>query len=94
MPYFIEELQVTDIDIGSEIPAIRRAGCPFLDEKGFWVDLDIAYSGGFKMTIETKINLMKLTRRSSHVVSSETDQSGRYGGVFDEFILLCVWDLW
>ncbi|XP_041363565.1 testis-expressed protein 2-like [Gigantopelta aegis] len=77
VPYFIEELQVTHIDIGSEIPAIRRAGCPFLDEKGFWVDLDIAYSGGFKMTIETKINLMKLTRRASHVVSSDTSPGER-----------------
>lgn len=58
-----------DIDMGSEIPAIRRAGKPYLDEKGFWVDLDIAYNGGFKMTIATKVNLMKLKKTTHHNVS-------------------------
>ncbi|XP_067671155.1 testis-expressed protein 2-like [Haliotis asinina] len=69
VPYFIEELQVMDIDMGSEIPAIRRAGKPYLDEKGFWVDLDIAYNGGFKMTIATKVNLMKLKKTTHQNVS-------------------------
>lgn len=70
MPYFIEELQVTSIDMGYEIPAIRQSGKPYLDERGFWVDLDITYSGGFKMTIETKMNLMKL-KKSPHASNSQ-----------------------
>ncbi|XP_005101302.1 testis-expressed protein 2 [Aplysia californica] len=69
VPYFIEELQVTDIHMGYEIPAIRHAGRPYMDEKGFWVDLDITYSGGFTMTIETKMNLMKL-KKSPHASNS------------------------
>ena len=66
VPYFIEELQVTDIHMGYEIPAIRNAGKPYIDERGFWVDLDVTYSGGFTMTIETKMNLMKLKKSSHH----------------------------
>lgn len=62
VPYFIEELKVTAIDMGKEMPVVRRASNPYLDEKGFWVDLDISYGGGFQMTIETKMNLMKLKR--------------------------------
>ena len=52
--------------MGYEIPAIRNAGKPYIDERGFWVDLDVTYSGGFTMTIETKMNLMKLKKSSHH----------------------------
>ncbi|RUS89809.1 hypothetical protein EGW08_002421 [Elysia chlorotica] len=70
VPYFIEELQVTDIHMGYEMPAIRNAGKPYIDERGFWVDLDLTYSGGFTMTIETKMNLMKLKKPSHQSHSS------------------------
>lgn len=46
------------------MPVIRRAGKPYLDNQGFWVDLDVNYGGGFKMTIETKVNLMRLKKVS------------------------------
>ncbi|KAH9504015.1 Tabersonine 6,7-epoxidase isoform 2 [Bulinus truncatus] len=68
VPYFIEELKVTDIQLGYEMPTIKHADKPYLDERGLWIDLDITYSGGFKMTIETKINLMKL-KVSPHMSS-------------------------
>ncbi|GFO02316.1 testis-expressed sequence 2 protein-like [Plakobranchus ocellatus] len=70
VPYFIEELQVTDIHMGYEMPTIRNAGKPYIDERGFWVDLDITYSGGFTMTIETKMNLMKLKKSTHHSQST------------------------
>jgi len=60
IPYFIEELKISEISLGSEIPVIRRANKPYLDENGFWIDLDVTYSGKFNMTIETKVNLLKL----------------------------------
>jgi hypothetical protein len=44
------------------MPVIRRAGKPYLDNQGFWVDLDVNYGGGFKMTIETKINVGNFER--------------------------------
>ena len=72
MPYFIEELQVTAIDMGKEMPVIRRAANPYLDERGFWVELDVSYGGGFQMTIETKMNLMKLKSNSPKQSSSNS----------------------
>ncbi|KAH3862429.1 testis-expressed protein 2-like [Dreissena polymorpha] len=60
IPYFIEDLKISEICLGREVPVIRRAAKPYLDENGFWVDLDITYSGKFKMTIETKVNLLRL----------------------------------
>ncbi|KAL3877912.1 hypothetical protein ACJMK2_035554 [Sinanodonta woodiana] len=75
IPYIIQELQVTAIDLGSEVPVIRRANKPYLDETGFWVDLDVTYSGKFKMTIETKINLMKLKRKSFRDVKETKEQT-------------------
>ncbi|CAG5129894.1 unnamed protein product [Candidula unifasciata] len=73
VPHFIEELQVTDINMGSEVPGIRHASRPYIDDRGFWVNLDLTYAGGFQMTIETKVNLMKLKKSSS--TSSQSEHS-------------------
>ncbi len=62
VPYFIDALTVTDIELGSEMPVIRRAAAPYIDNRGLWIDLDIVYSGGCRMTLETKCNLMKLKK--------------------------------
>ncbi|KAK3091537.1 hypothetical protein FSP39_020588 [Pinctada imbricata] len=59
-PYFIEKLKLTDINLGSVMPVLRKASRPYFDEDGLWVNLALNYGGGFKMTIETKVNLMKL----------------------------------
>lgn len=75
VPYFIEELQVTAISMGKEVPVIRRAGYPYLDERGFWVDLDVSYTGSFEMTIETKMNLMKLKRTDIKQIPSSSSVS-------------------
>uniref|UniRef100_A0A0L8GX32 SMP-LTD domain-containing protein n=1 Tax=Octopus bimaculoides TaxID=37653 RepID=A0A0L8GX32_OCTBM len=64
VPYFIEELKITDIDLGTSIPILQKSSKPYLDERGFWVDLQTMYTGGFKMTISTKVNLMKLKKKS------------------------------
>ena len=60
MPYFIDQLTVTDIHLGSQLPLVQRLSSPYVDERGFWIDADIAYGGGFYMTLETKVNLLKL----------------------------------
>ncbi|XP_071129956.1 testis-expressed protein 2-like isoform X2 [Mytilus edulis] len=75
IPYFIEAFKITDINLGSEMPVIRRAGKPFLNNQGFWVDLDINYGGGFKMTIETKVNLMKLKKAAKETTESRKPHS-------------------
>ena len=57
---------MTGIDLGTQIPVIQRASRPYLDDRGLWLDIDIAYGGGFTMSLETKVNLMKLrTRRKN-----------------------------
>ncbi|CAH1795034.1 unnamed protein product [Owenia fusiformis] len=74
LPFFIDKLLVTDINLGHEMPIIRRMSKPYIDEQGLWIDLDLAYSGGFQMTLETKVNLMKLKKQPGSV--PEDDEVG------------------
>ncbi|XP_072745590.1 testis-expressed protein 2 [Anoplolepis gracilipes] len=65
LPYFMESLLVTEIVVGQNAPTIHKISKPVLDERGFWLDMNITYKGCVTMTVETKLNLMKLTRASS-----------------------------
>lgn len=65
LPYFMESLLVSELVIGQGAPVIHSATRPLMDERGLWFDLDIAYEGSLTMTIETKLNLMKLKRANS-----------------------------
>ena len=47
------------------MPVLRRCSRPYLDDRGFWLDIDFAYRGGFTMILETKVNLMKLKKPST-----------------------------
>ena len=78
IPYFIEELKISDIDLGTEVPVVRRGAQPYIDESGFWVDLDVTYTGKCKMTIETKINLLKLKETSATQASSVKQDHEKY----------------
>ncbi|CAH0564014.1 unnamed protein product [Brassicogethes aeneus] len=60
LPYFIEELLVTELSLGKTSPIIHKAAKPILDERGLWVDLDLTYEGSIVLTLQTKLNLMKL----------------------------------
>lgn len=65
LPYFMESLLVSELVIGQDAPTIHKITKPTLDERGLWLDLDITYKGYLTMTVETKLNLMKLTRAST-----------------------------
>ncbi|XP_001604067.1 testis-expressed protein 2 [Nasonia vitripennis] len=65
LPYFMESLSVSELVIGQGAPIIHNATKPTMDERGLWFDLDITYEGSLTMTIETKLNLMKLKRANS-----------------------------
>ena len=65
VPNFMEELRITGIDLGSVVPLIKQTSEPWYDEKGLWVHLEIDYSGGFTMSLATKLNLMKFRTKSS-----------------------------
>nr|XP_028568536.1 testis-expressed protein 2 isoform X2 [Podarcis muralis] len=60
LPYFMNELTLTELDMGIAMPKILQACKPAIDYKGLWIDLEISYSGSFLMTLETKMNLTKL----------------------------------
>ncbi|XP_059902449.1 testis-expressed protein 2-like isoform X3 [Gadus macrocephalus] len=60
LPYFMNELTLTELDMGVATPRILGASQPSVDHRGLWFDLDIAYSGSFLMTLETKMNLIRL----------------------------------
>ncbi|XP_068999862.1 testis-expressed protein 2-like isoform X1 [Embiotoca jacksoni] len=60
LPYVMNELTLTELDMGFSIPKILRASKPSVDHKGLWFDLEISYTGSFLMTLETKMNLARL----------------------------------
>ncbi|XP_058797231.1 testis-expressed protein 2 [Phymastichus coffea] len=65
LPYFMESLLVSELVVGQGAPVIHSATKPIIDNRGLWFDLDITYEGSLTMTIETKLNLMKLKRAGS-----------------------------
>ncbi|KAL1494416.1 hypothetical protein ABEB36_010018 [Hypothenemus hampei] len=60
LPYFIEEILITELNLGKAPPFILKTGKPVMDDRGLWVDLDISYEGSVVVTLQTKLNLMKL----------------------------------
>ncbi|XP_076292499.1 uncharacterized protein LOC143214869 isoform X2 [Lasioglossum baleicum] len=87
LPYFMECLLVSEVAIGQGSPIIRNATKPMTNERGLWIDFDITYKGSLTMTVETKLNLMKLTRTGtisggSSVIGGGGD-SGAGGNIVD-----------
>nr|XP_006635545.1 PREDICTED: testis-expressed sequence 2 protein isoform X1 [Lepisosteus oculatus]XP_015211879.1 PREDICTED: testis-expressed sequence 2 protein isoform X1 [Lepisosteus oculatus] len=60
LPYFMNELTLTELDMGVAVPKILQASKPSVDHQGLWFDLEISYNGSFLMTLETKMNLTRL----------------------------------
>ncbi|XP_055509716.1 testis-expressed protein 2 isoform X1 [Leucoraja erinacea] len=64
LPYFMNELTLTELDMGVAMPRICQASKPCVNYRGLWIDLEISYNGSFLMTLETKMNLTKLGKES------------------------------
>lgn len=62
VPYFVGDVVVCGVNMGSATPQLCAVGSPQLDSRGLWVDLNVEYSGNFTMSLETKLDLMKLKR--------------------------------
>lgn len=60
LPYVMNELTLTELDMGFSIPKILHASAPSVDHQGLWFDLEVSYTGSFLMTLETKMNLARL----------------------------------
>lgn len=62
---------MTDVTLGSELPVVRRVPqTPHLDEwGGFWLELSIAYKGCFSISVETKLNLRRITQTNARAAA-------------------------
>uniref|UniRef100_A0A673JTV0 Testis expressed 2, like n=1 Tax=Sinocyclocheilus rhinocerous TaxID=307959 RepID=A0A673JTV0_9TELE len=70
LPYFMDELTLTELAMGSSMPQItEKKTC--LCVSGLWLHLEVEYKGALQMTLETKINFSKLGKEG--VPESETE---------------------
>ncbi|NXI96809.1 TEX2 protein, partial [Psophia crepitans] len=76
LPYFMNELTLTELDMGISIPSILSASNPTVNDQGLWVDMEVTYSGSLQMTLETKMNLCKLGKESSAEESGPAEAGG------------------
>ncbi|NXV15604.1 TEX2 protein, partial [Cepphus grylle] len=65
LPYFMNELTLTELDMGTSIPSVLSASNPTVNDRGLWVNMEVTYSGSLQMTLETKMNLCKLGKESA-----------------------------
>ncbi|NWX46627.1 TEX2 protein, partial [Steatornis caripensis] len=78
LPYFMNELTLTELDMGTSIPSVLSASNPTINDQGLWVDMEVTYSGSLQMTLETKMNLCKLGKESAAEESGPAE-AGREG---------------
>uniref|UniRef100_A0A1A8HSC8 SMP-LTD domain-containing protein n=2 Tax=Nothobranchius kuhntae TaxID=321403 RepID=A0A1A8HSC8_NOTKU len=76
LPYFMNELTLTDLDMGCSMPQITATSTPEVNHRGLWVELQLMYTGNLQMTLQTKFNLSKLGKEDSqdtgHCLSDAT----------------------
>uniref|UniRef100_A0A3Q4M5C0 Testis expressed 2 n=1 Tax=Neolamprologus brichardi TaxID=32507 RepID=A0A3Q4M5C0_NEOBR len=75
LPYVMNELTLTELDMGFSIPKILRASKPSVDHQGLWFDLEVSYTGSFLMTLETKMNLARLGKEGEGLGEQGKDWS-------------------
>ncbi|XP_074552002.1 testis-expressed protein 2-like [Halichoeres trimaculatus] len=78
LPYFMNELTLADLDMGTCLPQVLSTSTPTLDRRGLWLELEVVYTGCLQMTLETKMNLCKLGKDGEDKAHSvpETQQMG------------------
>ncbi|XP_018612684.2 testis-expressed protein 2-like isoform X1 [Scleropages formosus] len=76
LPYFMNELTLTELDMGVAIPKILQASKLTVDHQGLWFDLEISYNGSFLMTLETKMNLARLGKEGEGLRLGEPGKDG------------------
>ncbi|NWY57132.1 TEX2 protein, partial [Chionis minor] len=86
LPYFMNELTLTELDMGTSIPSVLSASSPTISDRGLWVDMEVTYSGSLQMTLETKMNLCKLGKESAAEESGPAEARGE--GARPRLILL------
>ncbi|XP_041940950.1 testis-expressed protein 2-like [Alosa sapidissima] len=64
LPYFMNELTLAELDMGTCLPQVLSTSKPSVDHRGLWLEMEIVYAGSLQMTLETKMDLCKLGRES------------------------------
>ncbi|KAJ8363792.1 hypothetical protein SKAU_G00126230 [Synaphobranchus kaupii] len=64
LPYFMNELTLTELDMGTSMPQVTSTSKPSVNHRGLWLELQMVYTGCLQMTLETKMNLCKLGKES------------------------------
>ncbi|MBN3287340.1 TEX2 protein, partial [Polyodon spathula] len=64
LPYFMNELTLTELDMGTSLPQILSTSKPSVNHRGLWMNLEVTYNGMLQMTLETKMNLCKLGKKA------------------------------
>lgn len=54
---------MTEVELGNSLPKVHKVTKPYMNDSGLWTHFDVAYQGSFCMTLETKLNLMRLKKR-------------------------------
>ncbi|XP_062999493.1 testis-expressed protein 2-like [Elgaria multicarinata webbii] len=86
LPYFMNELTLTELDMGTCIPHVLSASSPTVDNRGLWVDMEVTYNGSLQMTLETKMNLYKLGKETLGEENGKADHGTE--GVKPHLVLL------
>ncbi|XP_037333315.2 testis-expressed protein 2-like isoform X1 [Pungitius pungitius] len=78
LPYFMNELTLADLDMGTCLPQVLSTSTPKLDRRGLWLELEVVYTGCLQMTLQTNMNLCKLGKDGEDESPSvlETQQMG------------------
>lgn len=78
LPYFMNELTLADLDMGTCLPQVLSTSAPTLDRRGLWLELEVMYTGCLQMSLKTKMNLCKLGKDVEDEAHSvlETQQVG------------------
>lgn len=77
LPYFMETLTLTTIDLGTNAPQFLNVVSHSFDSFGLSIDFDMTYSGGLTMTFETKLNLLKIKNDNSSANNTAAGDGGK-----------------
>ncbi|XP_039991944.1 testis-expressed protein 2 [Xiphias gladius] len=73
LPYFMNELTLTELDMGRSMPHITATSRPEVNPRGLWLELQLVYTGALQMTLQTKFNLSKLGKEGSQDTDYTTE---------------------
>ncbi|KAM3859390.1 testis-expressed protein 2 [Diretmus argenteus] len=79
LPYFMNELTLTELDMGSCMPQIVASSRPEVNDRGLWLELQLVYTGALQMTLQTKFNLSKLGKEGGQDSDTGTTDTGSLG---------------